>query len=150
MAKHIRKEHNKSLLLYHLVCPIRYRRAILSENVVKSLRDVCEEMQQRYEIQFLEIGSDSDHVHFLIQSVPTYAPQQIAQTVKSITARELFRTHPEIKKFLWGGKFWTSGYYINTVGQHGNEATIRQYVKNQGKQYTRYRHNGPTLFDGVV
>ncbi len=111
MANHIRKEHNKSLLFYHLVCPIRYRRAILGESAVTSLRDVCEEMQQRYEIQFLEIGSDGDHVHFLIQSVPTYAPRHIAQTVKSLTARELFRTHPEIKKFLWGGKLWTSGYY---------------------------------------
>lgn len=149
MTAHIKKEHNTSALLYHLVCPIRYRRKILTPEVVATLRDVCLKIQQRYEIHFIEIGADEDHVHFLIQSVPTYAPKQIAQTIKSITGRELFRTHPEIKIMLWGGRFWTSGYYINTVGIHATEAAIRQYVKNQGTQYTKYHHDSPTLFDGV-
>ena len=54
--------------------------------------------------------------------------------LKSITAKELFRLHPEIKEMLWGGKFWTSGYYVNTVGQYSNEEVIRAYVKNQGKE----------------
>jgi REP element-mobilizing transposase RayT len=39
---------------------------------------------------------------------------------------------PEVKKQLWGGEFWSSGYYISTVGAHGSEETIKQYVKNQG------------------
>ena len=52
---------------------------------------------------------------------------------KAVTAKELFKRHPEVKKKLWGGKFWTSGYYANTVGQYGNEDLIRQYVEDQGK-----------------
>ena len=59
---------------------------------------------------------------------------KIVRTIKSITARELFRLHPEIKQFLWGGKFWTSGYYANTVGQYGNKDVIKKYIENQGKQ----------------
>lgn len=59
---------------------------------------------------------------------------QIVRAIKSITARELFRLHPEIKQLLWGGNFWTSGYYANTVGQYGNMEVIRKYVENQGKE----------------
>ena len=149
MAEHIKRSHNKSLLLYHLVCPIRYRRKILTPDIEKALRDVCLQIQRYFEIHFLEIGTDEDHIHFVLQSVPALSPQQLAQTIKSITAKELFRTHPELKKYLWGGKFWTSGYYINTIGQYANEAAIRNYVKNQGKRYTSLHHGQQTLFEGI-
>ena len=115
MSDHIHTRHNKSLLLYHLVCPIKYRRSVLSEAVERSLVKVCKNIESRYEINFLEIGADLNHVHFMIQSVPILSAKTIVQTVKSITAKELFRLHPEVKQQLWGGQFWSSGYYINTV-----------------------------------
>lgn len=88
-------------------------------------------ISNRFKIYFLEIGTDKDHVHFLIQSVPTLAPKSIAQKVKSITAREVFKRNPEVKQKLWGGAFWSSGYFMSTVAQHGNEDVIANYVKNQ-------------------
>lgn len=118
--RHISKSHNKSLLLYHFLCPAKYRREVFTSGVEASLRRVCIGISERYEINFLEIGSDEDHVHFLIQSVPTYSAKKIIQTIKSITAIQIFKFHPEVKNKLWGGKFWTSGYYVNTVGQYGN------------------------------
>ena len=133
MSDHILKSHNKSLLLYHLVCPIKYRRSVLTEDVSKTLQEICISISSRYEIHFVEIGYDEDHVHFLTQSVPMISPKKIVNTVKSLTAREIFRLHPEVKRFLWGGKFWTSGYYINTVGQYANEEVIKKYLKNQGR-----------------
>ena len=133
--KHIYKTHNKSALLYHIVCPVKYRRKIISEQVSATLKNVCVEISKRYEIHFVEIGTDDDHVHFMIQSVPTISPKQIVQTVKSITAREIFAKHPEVKKFLWGGKFWTSGYYINTIGLYAGADVIKNYIKNQGKKW---------------
>jgi REP element-mobilizing transposase RayT len=132
MSDHIHKSHNKSLLLYHLVCPIKYRRNVLSDEVSLALKDICLKISLRYEIYFIEIGCDDNHVHFLIQSVPMLSPKKIVNTVKSLTAREIFRLHPEVKRFLWGGKFWTSGYYINTVGQYANEEVIKKYLKNRG------------------
>ena len=150
MTDHIKKSHNKSLLLYHLVCPIKYRRDVLTQKHSETLKAVCLGIALRYEIHFVEIGADEDHVHFLIQSVPTLSPQRIVQTVKSITAREMFKAHPEVKQKLWGGEFWTKGYYINTVGQYANEATITNYVKNQGRHYEPIHHGHPTLFEGVV
>jgi putative transposase len=130
----IRLSHNVSLLLYHFVCPAKYRRVVFDQNVDDTLKDICQEIELRYDIRFLEIGTDKDHVHFLIQGIPKLSPTQIIRTVKSITAREIFKKCPEVKKKLWGGEFWTDGYFASTVGQHGNEETIRKYVKNQGKE----------------
>ena len=128
------------VLMYHLVCPSKYRRVVFSESVDKTLKEVCLDISERYEIYFLEIGTDMDHVHFLIQSVPTLSPKSIAQKVKSITAREVFRRNPEVKRKLWGGAFWSSGYFMNTVGQHGNEDIIANYVKNQGNDDYKRLH----------
>jgi len=115
MSEHIHKRHNKTLLLYHLVFPLKYRRKGISDDVGKSLLEVCTEISERYEVHFIEIGYETDHVHFLVQSVPNYAVSKMVSMLKSITAKELFRRHPELKLILWGGKFWTSGFYANTV-----------------------------------
>jgi putative transposase len=100
------------------------------------LKEVCLDIAKRSAIIFLEIGTDKDHVHFLIQSIPTYSPTKIVKTIKSMTAREIFQRVPAVKKQLWGGAFWSKGYFISTVGRHGNEEVIRQYVKQQGSEKT--------------
>jgi putative transposase len=125
--------------MYHIVCPAKYRRAIFSKEVDKMLRDTCIEIAKRYEIIFLEIGVEGDHVHFLVQSVPTYSPKKIVQTIKSLIARQVFKHVPDVKKQLWGGEFWSDGYFISTVGKHGDEEMIAHYVRNQGreKEYKR-------------
>ena len=146
MSKFIHKSHNVSVLLYHLVCPAKYRRMVFSENVEKHLKEVCLEISKRYEIEFVEIGVDEDHCHFLIQSVPTYSPKKIVQVVKSITGREIFKRAPEVKKKLWGGEFWTKEYFINSVSQHGNEEVIKKYVKNQGNKYQKIYAQQLTIF----
>ena len=133
MAELISKSHNASVLLYHLVCPAKYRRKIFSEEVTKSLLLICFEITEKYEIEFIEIGTDADHVHFLIQGIPRMSPSEIVKVVKSITGREIFRLHPEVKTLLWGSHIWSSGYYINTVGQYGTEEIIKRYVENQGR-----------------
>ena len=135
MSKFIHfKSHNVSVLMYHIVCPAKYRKVIFSEKVEETLKEICFEIALRYEIEFLEIGADKDHVHFLVQSIPSYSPTQIVRTIKSITAREIFRRMPEVRKVLWGGEFWSKGYFKSTVGKHGDERKIANYVKNQGME----------------
>jgi putative transposase len=148
MSEYIHKRHNVTVLLYHLVCPAKYRKMIFTENVEAHLKEVCQMISERYEIDFLEIGVDKNHVHFLIQSVPKYSPTKIVQTVKSITAREIFRRVPEVKEKLWGGEFWSKGYYIGTVSKHGNEETIQKYVKEQGieSEYEQIHKTQLSLF----
>ncbi len=119
--------------MYHIVCPTKYRRAVFAAEVDAKVKEICAEMQKRYEITFLEIGTDDDHVHFLVQSVPMYSPKQLVQIIKSITAREVFKACPKVKQYLWGGKFWSEGYFVSTVGAHGNEQMIKNYVQQQGK-----------------
>jgi len=120
--------------MYHFVCPAKYRRTVFSVEVDETLKEICLEISKRYEIEFLEIGTDKNHVHFLVQSVPAYSPTKIIKTIKSLTAREIFAKHPEVKKQLWGGEFWSDGYYVNTVSKFGSEETIRNYVQNQGTE----------------
>lgn len=111
--------------------------------------EICINIEQRFEIKFLEIGSDENHVHFLLQSIPMLSVKTIVQAIKSITAKELFRLHLEVKQQLWGGQFWSSGYYVNTVGQYANEETIKNYISTQGsnlKEYKSYHKSQLNLF----
>ena len=134
MSHLIRKSHNVSILVYHFVCPAKYRRAVIDEKVDGVIKEICLDIAKRYEVEFLEIGTDKDHVHFLVQSVPSYSPTKIIKMIKSFTAKEMFARVPSVKKQLWGGEFWTDGYYVGTVGQHATEEVIKQYVKNQGQE----------------
>jgi len=122
-------------LIYHLIFPAKYRKAVFDKEVDQALKEVCIEIEKRYEIKFLEIGVDVDHVHYLIQSVPTYSVTKLVTIIKSLTAREIFKKCPQVKKKLWGGEFWNDGYFATTVGRHGNEGMIGRYVKNQRKEY---------------
>ena len=148
MNEYIYKTHNVSVLLYHFVCPAKYRRIVFSVAVDQSLKEICIGISEHYEVTFIVIGTDKDHVHFLIYSVPIYSPTKIIQMVKSITAKEIFRLHPEVKKQLWGGEFWTKGFYVNTVGMHGDESTIQTYVIGQGreKEYKKIHSQQLSLF----
>jgi len=142
-SKYIHKSHNVTVLLYHIVSSAKYRRVVFTKEVDEVLISVCEEIEKRYDIRFLEIGTDEDHVHFLVQSVPAYSVTKIVRTIKSLIAREVFEKCPEVKKQLWGGEFFGKGYFVNTVGQHGTENKIANYVKSQGieKEYKILKTN---------
>jgi len=136
-SKYIHKSHNVSVIIYHYVCPAKYRKVVFSPEVDNTIKETCLEISKRYQVHFLEIGTDNDHVRFLVQAIPAYSPTKIITIIKSITAQEVFRHHPEVKEQLWGGEFWSDGYFVNTVSKFGDESTISRYVKEQclAKQY---------------
>ena len=140
-SEYLYLSHNVSNLVYHLVFPAKYRRVVFdNKKIEEHLRQICLEIEKRYDyIIFLEIGVDKDHVHFLVQSTPNYAPSKIVQIIKSITSRQIYVECPEVKKKLWGGQFWSDGYFVATVGKNQNEEVTREYVKNQGKQDAEYK-----------
>ena len=147
MSEYIHQSPNVTVLLYHLVFPAKYRRAIFDATVDKVLKDVCLEIEQRYQLKFLEIGTDKNHVHFLVQAVPGYSVTKVVTIIKSLTAKEIFRRAPQVKEQLWGGELWTDGYYASTVGKHGNETIIGKYVKQQGDAYQKlYANHQLALF----
>lgn len=92
MSKLIKKSHTVSIWLYHFVCPVQHHRAVFDSRVDKVLKEVCGEIAKRYPIEFIEIGTDNNHVHVLIQVAPTYRPPRIIQMVKSLTTIALVLT----------------------------------------------------------
>jgi len=111
---------------------------VFSKSVDLTLKEICLENEKRYDIHFLEIGTDKDHVLSLVQSVPTKSASELIRMIKSVTAREVFKKHPEVKVKLWGSEFWTDGFFVNTVSEFRDESSITKYVRDQGleKEYT--------------
>ena len=101
------------------------------------LKSILLEIGERYWFKFDAIGIEKDHFHVVLGAAPRYSPSKIMQTIKSISARELFKRYPEIKKQLWGGEFWTDGGHIDTVSEYGGLEKIRRYVEEQGGNITQ-------------
>ena len=117
------------------ITPTKYRRLAISKEVEGCIRQICEGIELRWDyIKFIEVGTDGDHVHYLVQSTPDHSPTEIIRLIKSVTAKRIFAEHPEVKKMLWGGEFWSDGYFVSTVGKFTSENVIKEYVKNQGKE----------------
>lgn len=119
---------------YHIVFPVKYRKALLDEKVTIKIKQVAMDIQDRYEIMMEQIGCDLDHIHLLCSFHPKYGGGKVVQIFKSITAKEIFKTFPELRKELWGGEFWSDGYYLATIGTRGDWSVVEKYVRNQGKK----------------
>ena len=150
--EHIRRSHNVTLLLYHIVLPAKYRRKIFTEEIIKWLIEICEEIEEQSEIYFLEIWADEDHVHFMVQWIPTMTVTRIITIIKSKSANYLFKKYGEyLKKYLWWWKLWTSWYYVNTVWAFAWEETIRNYIKKQwNKWYEKWYEKQIDLWQMVL
>jgi putative transposase len=118
---------------YHLVFPVKYRKALLTDEIPLAIVQIAREIAERFEITFEKIGTDGDHIHLLCSFPPKMSGSQVVRIFKSITARELFRRFPALKKDLWGGEFWSDGFYLATVSERGNWHVVERYVQNQGK-----------------
>ena len=117
---------------YHSVFPVKYRKALLDDEVTAIIRETAAEIAERFPVEMEAIGTDKNHIHLLCSAHPKMAPGRIVQIFKSLTAREIFRRRPAVKRVLWGGEFWTDGYYVATVGERANWQTVERYVQRQG------------------
>ena len=130
----IRWHHNVSECFFHIQLTVKYRRDVFTPDIEQTLIEIAQGFKDRYHLDIQTIGFDQDHVHFYLQALPKYSGGQIIRLIKSITSRIIFERHPKVKTFLWGGEFWTDGYYIATVSPHGNKNVIVNYIKNQGRE----------------
>jgi len=128
-----RANHCVYKIRYHIVLCIKYRKKLLIDDErISFFKGVLVEIGKRYDLLFDAIGTDGDHVHLFVGAAPKYAPSEIIQITKSITAKQLFNHFPEIRDTLWGGEFWSDGGYVGTVGEGVTAEIIRKYVENQG------------------
>ena len=118
-----------------MVFCIKYRKKLLLDaEIISFLKTICFGIGERYYFEFDVIGTDGDHVHLFVGAEPKYSPSRVMQIIKSITARQIFKEYPEIKKQLWGGELWSDGGYIGTVGDGTTSDVIKNDVENQGNQ----------------
>jgi len=136
--------HNAYTTHYHFVFPVKYRKALLNGDIPLAINRLAEEIANRYDIEFEKIGYDNDHIHILASFPPKHSGSEVVRIFKSITARELFKQFPLLKKDLWGGEFWSDGFYMATVSERGNWSVVEQYVASQGKTKEELRQ--PHLF----
>ena len=125
--------HNVSEAYYHIQITVKYRKSLLNKGVEKLILDVLAGFKERYAIEISHVGFDKNHVHILCRFLPKYSGGQVIRLVKSITAKQIFKEFPEVKKQLWGGEFWTDGYYFSTVSGRGDKKIIEKYIENQGR-----------------
>ena len=129
----IKTYHNIYETHYHIVFPVKYRKALLTNEIPLAISNIAREISNRYDIEFEKIGYDQNHIHLLISFPPKYGGSDVVRIFKSITAKQLFERFPALKKDLWGGEFWSDGFYMATVSERGNWQAVERYVANQGK-----------------
>lgn len=115
---------------YHIVWCTKYRHKILLGEIETSLREIIEKIADDNKFRIEEMETDLDHIHLLIDCSPQHYIPNIIKALKGVSARMLFKVHPEIKKKLWGGHLWNPSYFIATVSEN-TEEQIRTYIRNQ-------------------
>lgn len=111
-------------------CP-KYRKLALKGNYGRYLCKLIYEVAERYDFEIVELAVMPDHVHMFVSASPEVSPSRLIQILKSITAREMFKRFPGIKRLLWGGALWERGYFVMSSGQDTTNEMIRQYIKEQ-------------------
>lgn len=126
--------HNISECYYHIQLTIKYRKPLFNSKTEGVIVESMKGFKERYAIEIQTVGFDRNHVHYLCRFLPKYSGGQVIRLIKSITSREVFQHIPEIKKELWGGEFWTDGYYISTISGRGDKKVIEKYIEKQGRK----------------
>ena len=135
-----RAAHCTYRIRYHMVMCVKYRKKMLLEKSrIEFLKDIMQGLALRYYFKFEAIGIDEDHFHVVVGAAPKYSPSQVMATIKSWSARLIFKQYPYIKKELWGGEFWSDGGHIDTVSEYGGLDRIKKYVKEQGRDVNQLK-----------
>jgi putative transposase len=126
-----KSSHSVYDLKYHLVWVPKYRARILGQEVTGYLKEVFEQIAEEYEFWIDTMEIMEDHVHVFIAAPPKYSPSRLVQILKGISARELFRKYPKMRKQMWSGKIWSDGYFVRSVGDAVTADVIRRYIEYQ-------------------
>jgi len=115
---------------------VRFRQKVLTDRrIEKELKATIHKMAPYHDWVIQEMEADRDHVHVMLSAPPRQSPAQVVKLIKTWTQKILFEKYPkEVKQRLWGGKFWTRGYYVSTVSDSTTKAEIARYIRNQKKQ----------------
>ena len=129
-----RTKHAVYDLKYHLVWIPKYRKDILDKEVSEYLKVIFSKIAEEYEFKVDTMEVMEDHVHIFVEVPPRYSPARVIQIMKSISAREVFRQFPDLRKQLWAGELWNDGYFVRSVGDKVTADIIRKYIEYQAHE----------------
>jgi putative transposase len=126
--------HNVSDAYYHIQLTVKYRKSLFNPKIEGIMLETIKGFKERYAIEISHVGFDKNHVHLLCRFLPKYSGGQVIGLIKMTVSKRIFKQAPEIKRELWGGEFWTDGYYFATVSGRGDRRVIEKYIENQGRK----------------
>jgi len=106
----------------------------LGGEVKEYLKSVFQNIAKEYDFCILNMAVVEDHIHVLIEAPPSYSPSELVQVLKSISARELFKKFPKMKKMMWSGKIWNEGYFVRSIGDKLTSDVIKKYIEYQKRE----------------
>jgi putative transposase len=131
-----RTAHTVYQLAYHFVWIPKYRTKMLGgalgERLKEMIREICADHD--WDVEGLEVMED--HVHLFASCPPRYAPAQVMNVIKSLTARALYEEFPQLRQVQWSGKIWADGYYVGSSGEHVTSELIKRYIEYQKAEVT--------------
>ncbi len=114
---------------YHLVWAPKYRRWIIRGNVRRRVEPVLLKVAEDFGFELVEWEVAKEPVHVLLNFPPRYSIAKVVGIVKSISARQVFRAYPELKKHLRKQEFWEDGYVVWTAGEAVTAAVVPRYIQ---------------------
>ncbi len=141
-----RLSHSLYECKYHIVfCP-KYRHRIFKGEIAEYTRQqIYSLIQQKENVEVLELNIQDDHIHLVVTIAPKYAISEIMGYLKGKLALRLFRQYEHLGKRYWGRHLWSRGYCVSTVGL--DEEKIRKYVRWQEQQEKQAELTQRRLFD---
>jgi len=116
MIKLDSNNHSVFALYYHLILVVKYRRKVINQDISIRLKEIFENIQDKYNITLLEWNYEEDHVHVLFKAHPNTEISKFINAYKSASSRLIKKEFPEIKKQLWEGYFWSRSFCLITTG----------------------------------
>jgi putative transposase len=123
-------------------CP-KYRKKIFEQREVRERTvQLIREISDDYGFDLIEMEIAIEHVHILLSFPPRYSIGDVVRIIKSISARQLFREFPILKRKLWSGELWEDGYFVRTVGDRMTREVIEKYIDHH-----RHLTQGPAQLE---
>lgn len=121
--------HTKWMCKYHIIFTPKYRRKIIYNQIKKDIVEIIKNLCKWKGVQIIEGHAMSDHIHLLVSIPPKLSVSEFMGYLKGKSAMMIFDRHANLKYKFGNRHFWSTGYYVSTVGL--NEATIAKYVREQ-------------------
>lgn len=134
--KHRRTAHTVYQLAYHFVWIPKFREPILRQGIDRRLKEMIQEICTDYEWGIEAIEVMEDHVHLFVSCPPRYAPAEVMNIIKSLTARLLYQEFPRLRKIQRRGRLWADGYYVGSSGEQVTSELIQKYIRYQKTEAT--------------